>query len=95
MRNTIIALGFATVATIGAAAMFAPTLASADNDCHEPRESWKEASELKTLLEADGLVVLEIEVDDGCYEVHVRDAQGLGTERIYNPATLEFVKMDD
>ncbi|MBC7146990.1 MAG: PepSY domain-containing protein [Thioclava marina] len=84
-RLALIALGPLLVA--GAA------LAGEDH-CRVPMADWQPRDAVQALAEAQGLTVRRIKIDDGCYEVHARDAQGREVELKLDPATLAVVESE-
>lgn len=63
--------------------------------CRVPMADWQPRDAVRALVEAQGLTVRRIKIDDGCYEVDARDAQGHRIEMRLNPATLELLRSDD
>lgn len=89
-KLAIVACAFAGLAASSAAA-----LASDDSYCgYVPRAEWRSISEVHTAIEARGYQVREIERDDGCYEVYVRDQSGKRYELYLHPRTLRVVKTE-
>ena len=89
-KPAIVACVFAGLAASGTA-----VLASDDRYCgYVPRAEWKSISEVHSAVEAKGYQVREIERDDGCYEVYVRDQSGKRYELYLNPRTLQVVKTE-
>lgn len=46
------------------------------------------------MAEGRGWKVRRIKIDDGCYEIYFRDADGAEFEARINPATLEIIKIE-
>lgn len=60
--------------------------------CRVPMADWQPRAAVQALAEAQGLTVRRIKIDDGCYELDARDAQGRAVEMKLDPATLEVLK---
>jgi Peptidase propeptide and YPEB domain len=90
MRNYLIpaALGLFLFAA-------APALALDDwfsgNRLNVPRDQWLSPTEVIDKLTAQGYRVLELETDDGAYEVEMIDKNGARIEIHVHPATAEFL----
>jgi len=87
MKKTLTA--FAMIAFLPAGAALAD-----DDDCHAPRDQWKSREAAMQVTEANGWTVRDFDIDDGCYEIEVRDRQGREIEVKLDPATLQIVEMD-
>jgi hypothetical protein len=86
MKKTV----FAAAALAFAIAL--PTLSYADpNRLNVPRDQWLSASEISDKLTSQGYKVLEIEADDGAYEVEMLDKNGVKVETHVHPATGELL----
>lgn len=75
---------------IAASALVFVGTASADDDdrrLHRGHGDWMSVEGVVTKLKADGYTVLEIERDDGRYEVKVVDQRGYRYEGDLNPRT--------
>lgn len=57
-----------------------------------PKDQWQPKEALEKKLQAEGIKVKRIKIDDGCYEVYGTDAKGARLERYFHPKTLEPVK---
>ena len=86
MKKTLTA--FAMIAFLPAGAALAD-----DDDCHAPRDQWKSREAAMQVTEANGWTVRDFDIDDGCYEIEVRDRQGREIEVKLDPATLQIVEM--
>jgi hypothetical protein len=62
-----------------------------DNYLNVPREQWLSPSEIADKLSAQGYKVLEIESDDGAYDVELIDKNGVKVETHVHPATGELL----
>lgn len=69
----------------------APALA--DDDCEAPVQKWQSRDAVMQHASAQGWQVQRIKIDDGCYEVRGRDAQGRSFKAKLDPQTLRVVKM--
>lgn len=76
MLISLAAIGFASPA-------FAATTCST-----APQSQWKPQSALKAMLSKDGLTVMNIKTENGCYEVYAKDAKGHRVNAAYNAQTL-------
>ena len=76
-------------ASLGLAA--APALAA--DDCDVPIERWQPRDAVDRLAGQKGWDLRRVKIDDGCYEVTVRDADGRSFKAKLDPATLEVVKI--
>lgn len=84
------ALAACLVACLGTAAAQA-----GEAHCRVPMADWQPREAVQAQLESQGLAVRRIRIDDGCYEVDARDAQGQRVEMRLDPATLEVLGRDD
>lgn len=86
--------------TLALVALLAGALAPAavwagEAHCRVPMADWQPREAVQAQLEAQGLTVRRIRIDDGCYEVDANDAQGLRVKLRLDPATLEVLGRDD
>lgn len=72
---------------------FAAAPALADEDCEAPVQHWQSRDAVMRHAAAQGWQVQRIKIDDGCYEVRGRDAQGRGFKAKLDPQTLRVVTM--
>jgi len=69
--------------------------AIADDDlCWVPISEWQPRSAVQEFAAERGWTVRRIKVDDGCYEVKGRDAQGRRIEAYIDPKTLAIVEFE-
>jgi hypothetical protein len=61
------------------------------NRLNVPADQWKSASEIASKLSAEGYKVIEIESDDGAYEVEMTDKNGVRVDTHVHPATGELL----
>ncbi|MCA3574723.1 MAG: PepSY domain-containing protein [Aestuariivirga sp.] len=87
MRKTLIILAFLVVWPTGAA------LAEEDG-CFVPMSDWQPREAVARLAESKGWRVRRIKIDDGCYEIDGRDAQGRALEVTVHPATLQVIRIE-
>ena len=69
----------------------APVLA--DDDCETPVQKWQSRDAVMQHAAAQGWQVQRLKIDDGCYEIRGRDAQGRSFKAKLDPQTLRVVKM--
>lgn len=69
----------------------------AADECDVPAQAWQPRSALRALAERNGWRLDRVKVDDGCYEIKGRDAEGRGFKAKLDPATLRVItlKRDD
>ncbi|TNF21383.1 MAG: PepSY domain-containing protein [Rhodobacteraceae bacterium] len=80
--------------TLALVALLPAGAALADDDCTVPRDQWQPREAVMQLAAQNGWTVTEFEIDDGCYEIEGRDADGREIEVKLDPATLQVVKME-
>jgi hypothetical protein len=86
MKKIVTILGFLAVFPTGAAL--------AEDDCFVPMADWQPRDAVARLAEANGWTVRRIKIDDGCYEIDGRDAEGRRIEVTIHPATLEVIELE-
>ncbi len=86
MKKTLTILGFLAVLPAG--------MALAEDDCFVPMTDWQPRDAVARLAEENGWTVRRIKIDDGCYEIKGRDAEGRPIEVTVNPATLEVMEFE-
>lgn len=69
----------------------APTLAS--DDCEAPVARWQSREAVRQMAAQKGWEVQRLKIDDGCYEIRGRDAQGQLFKARIDPRTLGIVKL--
>jgi len=79
-----------TVVTL-LASLAAAGAAWADEDCSVPMAQWQPRDAVQRMAEAQGWTVRRIKIDDGCYEIDGRDADGRASEMTVDPATLTIL----
>lgn len=76
---------------LGLALTVAPVWA--DDDCEAPVSHWQSREAVMRFAAQQGWQVRSLKIDDGCYEVRGRDAQGRAFKAKLAPQTLRVVKM--
>lgn len=71
--------------------MVAPS--HADDDCDVPVQQWQSRDAALEHAASLGWEVQRLKIDDGCYEIRGRDAQGRSFKAKLDPQTLRVVKM--
>jgi len=56
-----------------------------------PQSQWQPESSLQSRLESEGLTVVRIKSENGCYEVYATDKSGGRVNLAYNAETLQKV----
>ncbi|MCC7484879.1 MAG: PepSY domain-containing protein [Burkholderiales bacterium] len=69
----------------------APVLAG--DDCDAPVRDWQSRDAVMQMAAQRGWQVQRLKIDDGCYEIRGRDAQGRAFKAKLDPRTLRLVKM--
>lgn len=80
------------LATLALLAALPAGAALADEHCRvspDQMQSWEAVAQL---AKDYGWTITSMEMDDGCYEVHVTDIGGNTIEAVIDPATLEVIK---
>jgi hypothetical protein len=68
--------------------------ALAGDDCAVPMTDWQPREAVVKLAAEQGWDLRRIRIDDGCYEVIGRDAEGRAIEVKLNPATLAVIELE-
>ena len=63
----------------------------ARKNCDAPPETWQPRSAVSALAQRNGWSVDRLKVDDGCYEIKGRDAQGQRFKAKIDPASLQVI----
>ena len=79
---------------LAAFVMLSAAPALAEDDCFVPMTDWQPRDAVARLAEENGWTVRRIKIDDGCYEIDGRDAQGRRVEVTVHPATLQVIEVD-
>lgn len=86
MRKTLAILTLAWALAAG------PALA--DDDCFVLMADWQPREAVERLAAEQGWVVRRIKIDDGCYEIDGRNAEGRQIEVKLHPQTLAVVEFE-
>jgi hypothetical protein len=65
----------------------------AGKKCDAPTETWQPRSAVSALAERNGWTVERLKVDDGCYEIKGRDAEGSRFKAKIDPASLQVISV--
>lgn len=87
MKKTLTML--AVLATLSAGAAIAD-----DDDCFVPMADWQPREAVTQMALDNGWSVRRIKIDDGCYEIDGRDAQGRRIEVTVHPLTLNVIEFE-
>jgi hypothetical protein len=63
----------------------------AGKKCDAPAETWQPRSAVSALAERNGWSIDRLKVDDGCYEIKGRDAEGRRFKAKIDPASLQVI----
>lgn len=85
-------IGISTRSMLALALIATPALAG--DDCTVPMTDWQPREAVMKFAAEQGWDLRRIRIDDGCYEVTGRDAEGRVIEVKLNPATLAVVEME-
>ena len=80
-----------TLTILGLLAVFPAGAALAEDDCLVPMADWQPRDAVARMAEEKGWTVRRIKIDDGCYEIDGRDAEGRQIEVTLHPATLQVI----
>jgi hypothetical protein len=86
MRTTVTILGFLLAVPAG--------MALADDECLVPMADWQPREAVARLAADNGWSVRRIKIDDGCYEIDGRDAEGRAIEVTVHPKTLRVIELE-
>lgn len=76
--------------TIAAALLATPAFAATGCSTSLPSQ-YQPQSTLEATLKSEGLNVLQIKIENGCYEVYAKDSSGNRVNRAYNAETLDML----
>ena len=65
----------------------------AGRECDAPPEAWQSGSAVRALAERKGWRVERLKIDDGCYEIKGRDAEGRRLKAKIDPASLKIISV--
>jgi hypothetical protein len=74
--------------------MTASAAALASDDCRTPMADWKPREAVTAHMTEVGITPERIGMDDGCYKVRGRDADGNRVELKIEPATLGLLELE-
>ncbi|ALI56576.1 PepSY domain-containing protein [Celeribacter marinus] len=83
-----------TLIIISVLAVFPASCALADDDCFVPMADWEPRESITLLAEENGWTVRRIKIDDGCYEIDGRDAEGRRIEVTVHPSNLQIIEFE-
>ena len=83
-----------TLAILGWLAVFPVGVAMADDDCIVPMADWQPRDAVLRMAADKGWSVRRIKIDDGCYEIDGRDAEGRGIEVTVSPGDLQVIEIE-
>ncbi len=75
-------------------AAFPAGMARSDDDCFVPMANWKPREAVAQLAAEQGWTLRRIKIDDGCYQIDGRDAQGRAIEVKIHPGTLAIIEFE-
>lgn len=78
---------------MAAALGIAAAPAQADDDCDAPVDRWQSRDAVGELASRKGWDLQRVKIDDGCYEIRARDADGRSFKAKLDPETLEIVRI--
>jgi hypothetical protein len=88
MRKTVLAVAV-LLSPFGAGMALAD-----EDDCRTTMSEWQPREAVVATAEGFGWDVRRVKVDDGCYEVKGRDADGNDVEATLDPGTLALVRLE-
>ncbi len=65
----------------------------ADDDCDAPVQRWQSRDAVRQMAAQRGWQVQRLKIDDGCYEIRGKDADGREFKAKLDPETLAVVKI--
>lgn len=66
--------------------------ALADDDCDVPVARWQSRDAIYQMAAKKGWEIQRLKIDDGCYKIRAKDAEGQEFKAVLNPETLEVIK---
>lgn len=72
----------------------APVAVLASDDCTHPMVDWQSREAVSAHLVQLGITMHRLRIDDGCYEVRGRDADGNAVELKIDPATFGLMELE-
>lgn len=86
MKKTLTILSFLVAFPAG--------VAQAEEGCFVPMARWQPREAVARLAAERGWSVRRIKIDDGCYEIYGRDAEGRRIEVMVHPETLQVIGIE-
>ena len=83
-----------TLAILGCLAVLPVGVAMADDDCVVPMADWQPRDAVLRMAADKGWSVRRIKIDDGCYEIDGRDAEGRRIEVTVSPGDLQVIEIE-
>lgn len=83
-----------TVTILAFLALLPSGMALAEDECFVPMANWQPRDAVARLAEEKGWTVRRIRIDDGCYEIDGRDAEGRAIEVKIHPASLAVIDLE-
>lgn len=71
-----------------------PLLAYASDDCRRAMTDWQSREAVTAYVSKLGLESERLRIDDGCYEIRARDAEGNQVRLKIDPSTLSILKLE-
>ncbi len=84
MKKTLTMLTFLAALSAGSAV-------ADDDDCFVPMADWQPREAVAQMAADNGWTVRRIKIDDGCYEIQGRNAEGRRIEVTIHPQTLQVI----
>ena len=78
---------------LGLALTAVSVTALAGDDCDVPVERWQSREAVRQMALQRGWEVQRLKIDDGCYEIRGRDAEGRAFKATIDPETLTPVRI--
>ncbi len=72
----------------------APVAVLASDDCTRPMADWQSREAVSAHLAQLGITMHRLRIDDGCYEVRGRDADGNAIELKIDPASFGLMELE-
>jgi hypothetical protein len=83
------------LASVFLASVLLPSVALADDDdCFVPMADWQPREAVAQLVAEKDWTVRRLKIDDGCYKIYGRDAEGRQIEVTIHPQTLQVIEME-
>lgn len=65
-----------------------------DDDCFVPMADWQPREAVAQLVTDKDWTLRRLKIDDGCYKIHGRDAEGRQIEVTIHPQTLQILELE-